>query len=1309
MPEISGASASAIDRENPWPGLATFTEEQAGLFHGRDAEIRDLTRRAERNALTVLFGQSGLGKSSLLQAGVFPRLRANHYWPTYIRLDHGPGAPTPTEQIKALVQADTARAGVWTKPGSAKPGETLWEFFHHRDDKLVEANGRTIVPVLVFDQFEELFTLGAGTGGGAERARAVAFMSELAELVENRPSEKLVARLEDSSAEMDAFDFSRTDYRVVITLREDFLPHLESLKTIMPALMENRMRLARMTGTQALEAVVKPGGVLVTEEVAGAIVEFVAGAKGGSIERLAELDVEPPLLSVICRELNERRRTLGQAQITADLVSGNRREILTDFYERSVSDLPQGMRAFIEDHLLTKSGYRDNLALETALEFPGVTRPLIDTLVSRRLLRIEDRLGVQRVELTHDVLAEVIRASRDARNQRVELAAAARQTRRQRWLIGVLAVAVAGLSIGAFFGIRAQRNATHQAGRADLLLGSRMLDEGKLADGLAYLVSAGRKDPANPIIAPRILTTLAAHNFFLPVGSPLSLPSPGLVAQYTHDGSRIFVQTEDDGLRVINAKEWKLEREVKFDQKIRRFGIRLAEKNSEVFAVLLAENTILVCDVATGQPRIPPIRPPDRVHGRTPMFGLSPDGRWVAAASQSSVSVWDASSGELRATLPNDHNRYADFAFSPDSRRIVTTRGGDLTQMWSLPDGAPVGKAIETGEARWGAWKRFSEDGRKLLVLNESGVLVTDAVSGDLIRPLLPLGNWWDVLVTPDGRQLVIFNASTVSVLDLGTGQPAFPPLVHDGPIYEWKMSSDGSTLFTNSVDGTFRLWDLKTGKLLAEPTFRQEQFAPAAFSPDGKTVAVFSDSRAVYQMRLGAGPSAPLLFPRDAAVAMVNVSIAAPTRLFWLTTTRARVFDAASGRETDDGFPLPETIPGSGSIRSTYGTNAGAGLAIAVRTLPADKPRTWRAWRLGERGVVRDVELADVPEGVVNFHFNPTGQLAAATGTVDSKAVGIWNLQTGRLVTTIKAESPVATFTTTISPDEKRIAFRTDDAETRVVHVCDIASGKQLSTVQVSGKASINIFRFTADSTRLVTGDDWGGVHFWDAATGQLQRSTQGHRATVRRIDFSNDGRYFATASEDGSVQTWDSVTSMPAGPLLSQKGSAGKPDFSPDNARIVTQTSVGTVRVWDVRSGHPLTPFLEHDGATMNIAAYGPDGRFLQTFATGIDGTRTVRLWAAPPDGKGAPTPAWLLRLATVCAGRRLADDGKIVGAADAIAKMEELRREIAALPDDVPYVEWARWLLSDSSTRSIAPGFTITPAEAVKLREDLSAGRR
>src|SRR3954467_2449418 len=122
MSEVTPTS-TAVDRENPWPGLASYTEQQSGLFYGRDEEIRALARLMERKALTVLFGQSGLGKSSLLQAGVFPRLRATNFCPIYIRLDHSDGAASPSAQVKAMVAAASVAAGKWTKPGAAKPGE----------------------------------------------------------------------------------------------------------------------------------------------------------------------------------------------------------------------------------------------------------------------------------------------------------------------------------------------------------------------------------------------------------------------------------------------------------------------------------------------------------------------------------------------------------------------------------------------------------------------------------------------------------------------------------------------------------------------------------------------------------------------------------------------------------------------------------------------------------------------------------------------------------------------------------------------------------------------------------------------------------------------------------------------------------------------------------------------------------------------------------------------------------------------------------------------------------------------------------
>src|SRR6516165_12378470 len=64
---------SGVNSENPWLGLASFTEEQSGYFFGRDGEIAELFRLLKRETLTVLFGQSGLGKTSLLQAGLFPQ------------------------------------------------------------------------------------------------------------------------------------------------------------------------------------------------------------------------------------------------------------------------------------------------------------------------------------------------------------------------------------------------------------------------------------------------------------------------------------------------------------------------------------------------------------------------------------------------------------------------------------------------------------------------------------------------------------------------------------------------------------------------------------------------------------------------------------------------------------------------------------------------------------------------------------------------------------------------------------------------------------------------------------------------------------------------------------------------------------------------------------------------------------------------------------------------------------------------------------------------------------------------------------
>lgn len=403
-----------VDERNPWLGLASFTEETRAYFFGREEEVAELARRVQRKLLTVLFGQSGLGKTSILRAGLAPRLRAQGYCPVYVRIDYAREAPEPAVQIKQAIALSARRSGQWTQVGVAVEGESLWEFLHHRDDVLHDESGATLIPLLIFDQFEEIFTLAQTDDFG--RARAGRFIADLADLVENRPPKELEAKLEEDDSAAERFDFARSDYRVLIALREDYLAPLEGLKSSMPSITQNRLRLAPMTGQQALAAVMRPGKRLVSEEVAAAIVRFVAGGA-----EIANAEVEPSLLSLICRELNDARIAQGRSEISLDLLAGSHASILSNFYERSLAEQPSAVRRIIEDELLTASGFRENVAEERLLSSftaAGAAPDALALLVNRRLLRIEERLDKRRVELTHDVLCGVVRRSRDLRHER---------------------------------------------------------------------------------------------------------------------------------------------------------------------------------------------------------------------------------------------------------------------------------------------------------------------------------------------------------------------------------------------------------------------------------------------------------------------------------------------------------------------------------------------------------------------------------------------------------------------------------------------------------------------------------------------------------------------------------------------------------------------------------------------------------------------------------------------------------------------------------------------------------------------------
>ncbi len=459
------STAQLADEQHPWIGLAPFTESDREFFAGRGEEIDELLRLVRRDTLTLLYGVSGLGKTSILQAGLFPALREEDYLPVPIRLDYVDGAAPLAQQVLSAITKASDAASV--EAPAPLLGETPWEYFHRESNHFWSPRNDLVTPFLVFDQFEECFTLGRETSG--RERRGAAFISELADLVENRPP----AALRGDPQRAREFSFKPRPLRVLLAMREDYLAELDRIRSQFRALGQNRLRLLPMGMPQARE-VIELGAALIAPGVEVRIVKFVAGSAANAED--GEITVAPALLSLVLQQLNERRLEQGaNAKITEELLDLQQKKIFEDFYLRTLKPLDPGVRTFIEDRLLTASGFRNSCALDDALSCPGVTQPVLDELVNSRLLAYEDRHRVRRVEITHDVLAPVIRASRDSRINREALAKAERQkaeaqakeraTRRGLAIVTALLAFAVAAAIYGFWQAKLARDSRSEADR----------------------------------------------------------------------------------------------------------------------------------------------------------------------------------------------------------------------------------------------------------------------------------------------------------------------------------------------------------------------------------------------------------------------------------------------------------------------------------------------------------------------------------------------------------------------------------------------------------------------------------------------------------------------------------------------------------------------------------------------------------------------------------------------------------------------------------------------------------------------------
>jgi tetratricopeptide (TPR) repeat protein len=511
MPNTSPESPTPrviLDRENPWPGLATFDEESHSFFYGRSSELTQLVALVQRTTVTLLYGRSGLGKSSLINAGLFFELRKEprEYFPIPLTLRFSTVQPQETSALDYLVQrvkddvgATLAAAKIDARPPA--PNETLYEYFHREDIDFWDERNRPLTAVLVFDQFEELFTLGASDD--LARKRTEYFLQEFAALAEGVHTAPVRRRFQENPGAKAACDFDKRSFKIVLCIREDYLPHLADREELFPSVLRQSMRLEEFSRDQALKVVEKPGGHLMAPGVAEQIVNFVSSswssetANGDHTRRLAKQGVDPSILSLLCQQLNEQRkarqRQSGRPELieAAQLAGGGAERIIEQYYRESVADLP-ALRTFIEQGLVTREGHRCALPEQDALATEGVHPKDVDFLVrSRRILLREVEDGMRWLRLSHDRIAAVARQSRGERQQRLEkerLEHQAEQERRAkekaealalklRWLAWMMALAALAAAAAAIFGFwqkaQAEKNesklASSKAGQSELL------------------------------------------------------------------------------------------------------------------------------------------------------------------------------------------------------------------------------------------------------------------------------------------------------------------------------------------------------------------------------------------------------------------------------------------------------------------------------------------------------------------------------------------------------------------------------------------------------------------------------------------------------------------------------------------------------------------------------------------------------------------------------------------------------------------------------------------------------------------------
>jgi len=545
--------------------------------------------------------------------------------------------------------------------------------------------------------------------------------------------------------------------------------------------------------------------------------------------------------------------------------------------------------------------------------------------------------------------------------------------------------------------------------------------------------------------------------------------------------------------------------------------------------------------------------------------------------------------------------------FSPDGETFATSDGGGVVKLWNK-DGSL--RKVMTGHQTDVINVAFSPDGHLIASASKDKTVKLWRIDGTLLRTFQHDAEVWDVSFSGDSQ--IIASASsdgTIRLWRISDNSVNRPPIkAYEGFASTVKFSSDGKTIITGgwdkAFDGKIKFWSIDDGNLLKTFDIDSGFLRSMNLSKDGQHIICAGDSGRVLLLQTNDGKVLTNIQLRDQQDAWAMGARLSPDG-----QTIASIDSIGNVKLWNLDGELIQQLPGHND--AVYGLSFSPdGKTLA--TVSADKQI--KLWNL------KSPFLKNFDGHRNSFHlgvsFSPDGKTLASASwdAIESGwVVKIWDTESQKLLKTLpKHFAEIRTLT--FSRDGKLLASASWDGTVKVW----TREGELLTNFTGHGtpatgitphvdasRAAVNGVSFSADGRSLASVGYDRHIRFWGLDGKQMRVIPNAHTDQIYRINFSPDGRFFATASWDRTVKLWNLD-----GDLL--KTFTGHSNwlyglaFSPDGQLLAAAGEDKTITIWSVE-GKLLHTLTGHQG-TINDIAFSPDGKLI---ASGSDDS-TVKLWS-------------------------------------------------------------------------------------------------